>query len=273
MTRKIEDILNNCLERLFRGESIRDCLESYPEQASELELLLRTSVTIIQTSSAIQPAPQFKTRVRSQFEAILRQGGVKAEKAKIPLWGRKWAVAVASVVLVFLVGIGITAASTSVLPDESLYSVKLSAEQARLALTLSDAGKAKLHIQFAERRAGEVAEMARQGKSEKILVLAEQVANHLGKVYEAEKTGEIEQGTPRALAPPPDKGAEDYSAVGGYVKELTKMLDESRGRSLRILESALEEAPPRAKPSLQQAIEEIRADYDEALFKIESGSN
>jgi hypothetical protein len=140
-------------------------------------------------------------------------------------------------------------------------------------------GKAKLHIRFAERRAAEIAEMACQGKSDKISALTEQTADHLGKVCVAEREKKIRQegrkATHQPAVPPPApaEGTEDYSVVGGHEEELKIMLNESRARSLNILENALEEAPPAAKPNLQKAIENIAKDYDRTISIIESGSS
>ena len=67
--------------------------------------------------------------------------------------------------LLLLTG-GVTAASSSSLPGELLYPVKIASERTRLALTLSDIGKAKLEVTFAERRAKEIAELARKGKAD-----------------------------------------------------------------------------------------------------------
>jgi len=48
------------------------------------------------------------------------------------------------------------------------------------------------------------------------------------------------------------------------------MLRESRWRSLDTLENALNETPERTKPSLERAIEDVRQDYEETLFLLES---
>jgi len=280
MARKVEDILDNCLERMFKGESIEDCLKNYPERASELEPLLKASAAFIRKSAAIQPAPELKARTRSQLQELLYAKREK-KREKIPIWHRKWAVAMTTVLVIAFAGIGIVVASTNALPDEPFYPIKLAAEQVRLSLTFSDMDKGRLNIQFAERRVEEIAEMARQGKNDKIPVLVEQVANHLDKVYLAEKTREIERKGPKVLVPPPsappplpsDGGAEDYSVVGGYPEGLMIILNESRARSLNTLKGALEEAPLAAKPNLQQAIEDIKGDYDVTLFNLERVSS
>jgi hypothetical protein len=277
MTRKIEDILDNCLERIFKGESIADCLKAYPEQASELEPLLKTSLVFVQRSSAIQPDAEFKARVHSRLQAVLYAKQEEAERrARIPIWHRRWALAMTAILGFLLIGVGTLAASAYALPDESLYPVKLAGEQVRLKLAFSDIDKAKLHIQFAERRAGEMVEMARQGKSDKIFMLTEQVANHLDKVYVMEQPSEVEEKGPKMPAPTPapvpSEGAEAYSEGKG-TEELEAMLSQSRAKSLDALRNALDKAPEKLKPVLRQAIENMEEDYDRTISIIESGSS
>jgi hypothetical protein len=276
---KIEDILDNCLERLFKGESIEDCLGDYPWQASELEPLLKTSLALLQKSTAIQPNPEFKAKVGSQLQGMLRAKREKAEGKTIgPIWRRRWAVAMSTVLVVLLAGIGTVAASADALPDEPLYAVKLATEQARIALAFSDTDKAELHIQFAERRATEIAEMASQGESGEIPALTEQVANHLDKVYEVEETQEFEEGGPKMLAPAPAPApvpdsagkAEDDTERGEPEEKLKTLLGESRARSLSVLQAALTKTPEGAQSSLEQAIRDVEQDYGEALSKLEN---
>jgi len=275
MTRKIEDILDNCLESIFKGESIDDCLKAYPEQAPELEPLLKTSLVFMQRSSAIQPDPEFKARLGSQLQAMLYAKQKKAERrARIPVWQRRWALAMTAILGFLLIGVGTLAASAYALPGGSLYPVKLAEEQVKVTLAFSDIDKAKLHIQFAERRAGEMVEMARQGKGDEIFMLTEQVANHLDKVYVMEKTPEVEveEKGPKMLAPAPSEGAEAYSK-GRDAEELETVLGRSWAKSLAALRNALDKAPEELKPVLQQAIEDMEEDYNKTISIIESGSS
>jgi hypothetical protein len=271
--KKIEDILNNCLERMFDGESIEDCLRDYPWQASELEPLLKTSFALLQKSAAIQPDPEFKARVHSHLQGMLY---AKRERAGIPIWRRKWAVAMTTVLVILLAGMGTVAASANALPDESLYTVKLATEQTRVALAFSDMDKAELHIRFAERRATEIAEVARQGKSDEIPMLTGQMAGHLDKVVVAEKTRQAGERGPKLLAPAPvlpsasSEESEDRGEVEeGYVGELKVMLSDSRARSVNVLQTALAEIPKETKPALEQAIEDVANDYDETISDLE----
>lgn len=263
MAQKIDDIFNDCLERLFKGQSIEDCLRCYPQQASALEPLLRTSLVLLQGSAGIKPAPEFKARLHSQLQAKLQARKEKAErKAIIPIWRRGWAVAMACVLVVLLSGVGMVFASADALPEEPLYLVKLATEQARLSLAFSDQRKAELHIRFAERRATEMAEMARQGRQKEISILVGQIAAHLGKVSEVKAGARLAMEEPAVLVP---QGSQGKGQEG-----LKNRVNMSRSRTLTLLRAALVEAPQEARSSLEEAIEEVARDYDRVLLNLES---
>ena len=70
--REFNHTFDECLERLLTGgETIEQCLRSYPEQAEELEPLLKTALAA-RKASAIQPRPEFRDRARHQFHLALR---------------------------------------------------------------------------------------------------------------------------------------------------------------------------------------------------------
>ncbi|MCD6599302.1 MAG: hypothetical protein J7L19_01845 [Dehalococcoidia bacterium] len=275
MNQKLENILDKCLDRMFNGESIETCLNAYPEQASELGPLLKTSHVIIQKSSAIQPAPEFKARVYSRLRAMSYAKQEKTERSKrIPIWHRKWLLAVASVLVVLLVGVGTVAASTSALPGKPLYPIKLTGEHIQLTLAFSNIDKAKLHIQFSERRAIEIAEMANQGKDDTIFALTEQFVSHLQQIYEIDNVDELMWDgvkTPAATSALPEE-AEIFDERGNK-EELRVMLSNSREESLFALGNALAKAPESTKASLQQAIEIATREYDKALYNLEKHSD
>ncbi len=278
MTRKIEDIFNNCLERMFKGESVEDCLGAYPEQSPELESLLQASCALAKRASAIEPGPEFKAQVHQRLQAMLYAEQKKLEeRARIPVWHRRWALAMTAVLGFLLIGIGAVGAAASTLPDETLYPVKLATEQVKLTLAFSDMDKAMMHIQYAERRADEMVQMARQGKSDKITMLTGQIASHLERIPVMEEAQEVSEGRVKAPAPPaaapaPRSEAGAYSK-GTEIDELKAALSQSRAKNLSALRNALGKAPEKLKPVLQQAIENMEEDYNKTIFIIESGSN
>jgi len=181
MARKLDDIFNECYERMRMGESLESCLMRYPEHAAELEPLLKTTFDIGRRASYIQPRPEFKHWSRVRLEGAQHYAGQQRQPAKPSLfsWRQSWAVAVTAVLVLLLTGGSTVAASSDALPDEPLYPVKLATEQVRLAFAISDTSKAELHTQLAETRAAEIEAMADQGKTEYAAIAAEKLANQL----------------------------------------------------------------------------------------------
>jgi hypothetical protein len=178
---------------------------------------------------------------------------------------------VLTVALVILIaGVGTAAASSDALPDETLYPVKLATEQARLAFTFSDAGKANLHAQLAENRASEIAVMASQGKTEQIAIVTEKLVIHLEKADAAIKRVEKTEAKQFIAIPKETFTAPEPSAVPKprEVKEaeqLKESLKESVSKNIAVLEDALEaeDMPDEAKPALQRAIDVSKKSYEE----------
>ena len=69
---QFDNILDECLERLLtKGETLEQCLESYPKQAAELRPLLETALAT-KRASTIQPHPEFRARAAYQFRSALQ---------------------------------------------------------------------------------------------------------------------------------------------------------------------------------------------------------
>jgi len=154
-----------------QGESVEQCLARYPEQAAELAPLLQLAAATQKTSSAVQPRPEFKERSRYEIQAQLHGKERKTEPKKTSFvgWMPRWAVAVASVILIFLIaGTGTVAASTSSMPDDTLYPVKLATERVRLGLSRGDINKARVNVRLADRRVKEIVYLAKKGDSQRL---------------------------------------------------------------------------------------------------------
>src|SRR4030042_6853869 len=108
MARKLDDIFNECYERIRSGESLESCLRSYPQHRPELEPLLRTTFDIGRRISYIHPRPEFKHWAQVRFESAMRypRQQAKAEATPASTWWRPaWAVAV-TVVLILILSTG-----------------------------------------------------------------------------------------------------------------------------------------------------------------------
>ena len=163
---EFENILNECLERLIKGETVEQCLGGYPEQALELEPLLRTAQAT-REASAIMPRAEFKARARYEFRSALH-AEVSQKTRPVSVFRRGWVMAL-MVIGILLVSGGSTAlAAGNSMPDSPLYPVKLATEQVQLALTSSAVDKAQLCAALADRRVVEIIYLADKGDAEQV---------------------------------------------------------------------------------------------------------
>ncbi len=107
MTEAFDKILDECIDRINRGEEIEDCLASYPEHAEELEPLLRAMLDT-QVAYRFTPSPMTKKAARQRFNAALEERARRHEERRpvfpwVLGWSKAW-VTVAAVLLVALIG-------------------------------------------------------------------------------------------------------------------------------------------------------------------------
>ena len=152
----LEDILNECIDRLRRGATVDDCLEAYPSQAAELRPLLMTVQAV-------------QARASQQHRRVpWLVGPIKA-----------WA-ATAAMMVVFLGGFGVVQASSGTVPGNVLYPVKRTVERVQLAWPLqSDEAKARLSERLASRRADELAKVIDRGHVAKAEHLSERITHNI----------------------------------------------------------------------------------------------
>jgi hypothetical protein len=222
MAERFENILDECLERLCQGESVEQCLARYPEQAAELEPLLRVAVATQKTSSAVKPRTEFKERSRYEIQSQLHDKARKTEPKKTSFvgWMPRWAVAVVSVILVFLVaGTGTVAASTSSMPDDTLYPVKLATERVRLGLSRGDINKARVSVRLVDRRVKEIIYLAKKGDSRRLnkaLLRLEGHMEDIDRLIEAnEGRPKVQEALTALKALLEERAAENEAAIEG----------------------------------------------------------
>lgn len=270
VTKKLENIFNECLERILLGEDIESCLMSYPEEAAELEPLLRTAFDVGRRASSIQPRPEFKAWARFRLEGAQIYAGQQRHGTRADLfnWRRGWALALTAVLVVLLSSAGTAAASSDALPDETLYPVKLATEQVRIAFAFSDAGKANLHSQLAEDRAWEISVMAREGKTEQVAVVTRRLEEHLNKANFAVRKVEraairqfISVPEETAASPEPSVIPESAEDEARDAKQLKGLVEGSASGNVALLEDALENTPEQTRPALQRAIDISKKSY------------
>lgn len=255
MTRRFDDILNECIEQVLQGENVEHCLQRYPEQAAELEPLLRVAATARETSSAVEPRPEFKARTRYEIQSRLHSKDRKAEVKRTSMvgWMPRWVVVTACLALVLVfAGTGTVAASSDSVPGERLYAVKTAAEQIQWKLTFSQKAKARLQARFAERRAWEMAQLARKGRTGQLESLASRFAAHLAK---------MEQLAEQIRASDPEDGER--------ISELRQVLYTNMARDLVMLDAAEAKAPWRSRTAIVVAKFRLMQEYDKAIDALD----
>jgi hypothetical protein len=111
MMNDFSKILDECIDRLNRGESIDSCLADYPDSAEQLRPLLQTAFTM-RDASRFVPSASAKRAARERFNAALQGLVQKRDKSQLRLpWfqGRSivWATAAAVLVIAVIVYLGI----------------------------------------------------------------------------------------------------------------------------------------------------------------------
>jgi len=183
---RFNDILSECLDRILKRETVEQCLLKYPDEAQELAPLLRTALAA-RVASNIQPRAEFKARARYEFQSALSEMQEKKKRGS-PFffwrwqWSTGWSAALAVIVVVVLGGGGSIVASAGSMPDNPLYSLKLMTEDVRLALTFSNAGKAELNAEYADRRAGEILYLAGSANPQDVHLAAVRLNNNLEEI-------------------------------------------------------------------------------------------
>ena len=194
MNGTVDDILNECIERLAAGETVEQCLASYPDHAVELEPMLRTSAATMNVAAAITYRPEAKQRSRYNFTAAvadrqreanrgwlgraIRPSGWRAKLA------RTAAVALGVVVLGTGSAYGATVASEDSVPGDPLYAVKTLKEDISLRMPKSDLALAKEHAHLANVRTEELGALIDRGRMEQANKQVVRVTYHLNSCAE-----------------------------------------------------------------------------------------
>ena len=177
---RMDDILNECIDRLARGETVEACLARYPEHAPELRPLLLVARATLTATAQITPRAEFRMAARHRFlDALAARHAREREAFLSGPWLRRWGAVTAGVALLVVIGSGTVAAAETSLPLEPLYTVKQATEAFQVALAPEGSAKAKVYAQLAARRLEEISTLARQGDVQSVDQLTSQFEGHL----------------------------------------------------------------------------------------------
>lgn len=168
----IEDALQASLRMAAGGATVEECLQAYPHYASELRSAL--AITGALATQVAQPAPVRPAGdIAAQRQAFVSSASATRRAARTrppnggwlaalaglfrqPAWARAAALLVVVLLTLGFSRVAVTAASDA-LPGDTLYPVKLAAEQARLLVTPDDSQRASLRAEFDQNRREEAA--------------------------------------------------------------------------------------------------------------------
>ena len=174
--RDLSGALQECLEAVKEKRNLQEVLRRYPADREELIGMLRLSVDL-QAMGAPLADPAFRLRTRNRMLALAAQRR-RADHERFLQWlprrvGRL-ALAGAAALVPIAAGFTVAAASNNSLPGDPLYGVKLGVERAEVAITFDSAARARLELQFAERRLNEAQRLYAMGRTTDAVALVNQ---------------------------------------------------------------------------------------------------
>lgn len=186
MSAVVDDVLNECIERLAAGETVQECAARYPDYAADLEPLLQTSAIAVRAAASIAYRPDAKRRSLYKLTAALddraragrsrRFGFLTGWRGKLT---RTAAIVLSVGVLATGTAFGAARASQDSVPGDPLYAVKTLREDISLRIPKSDMARAKEHAHLATVRTDEIAALIDRGRFEQANALVVRVTYHL----------------------------------------------------------------------------------------------
>ncbi len=174
MSREFVETLDECVERLTKGESIQSCLNRYPMYAEELRPLLEVAASTIRAAENVRPDLAARERNFQRFSQAISTTARRREE-RSPWW-QPWKsrgfTHLARPVLVGFMAIALlttgvgatTAASSNSVPGEPLYWVKATRESVESRLPRSSEDRASYEAKLAQVRGDEVNKLIQRGQ-------------------------------------------------------------------------------------------------------------
>jgi hypothetical protein len=167
--RPFDSVLDECLDRLRRGETVEACLNRYPAQADQLRPLLITAARLPNVPwpqprvAAVQTNEQRMLAALAQVE--LRPAATPRRRRAIPWRSPLVMMRPVALVVILLFSMVLTvAAASAAIPGDTLYAVKRAWEGARLSLAADEFSRQQLASEFAQERRQEVAALMGLGR-------------------------------------------------------------------------------------------------------------
>jgi hypothetical protein len=151
-------LLQECLDRLERGETMDQVLAQYPDQRKELGQLLAVA-TSLQRAAPKMPDTA-RARVRYELQGAMR---ANAPARGMPLW-QTWVLRVAlSLVVVLALGGGTLAAAAESAPGRPLFPARAALNETRARIITDPGTVIVLHLELAQDRVEDVRILKQRG--------------------------------------------------------------------------------------------------------------
>lgn len=262
MSQNIEDIFDQYVDSLLSGNDLPACVQDESDMTAMLAPLLQTSELVARQLRTVQPSPRFRmaaqTRMRSLFFARLARRESRPGFLSV-WWQQRWATAMATAMVLCLAGLGVLAASFNALPSGFFYPVKVTSEQARLALSTSEYERAQLRLEYTERRLSEMTSMADRGDAETAVLLAGEVTRLI-----------VQTATSAVFDVPVVEGSSTMVSADNSAVAPIAVLNADRTESLAILECVLAAAPDDMKPEIERLMTELSREFDLTIAHLET---
>ena len=261
-TIELDSLLDDCLDRMRRGEDLESCLTSHPDHAEELRslLIVATDLTQIEVPRTSQQAKEAgRQRMFAAFEA--GQSTVSKSNQTIPVsivgiiryleqvqamiqqnLSKEFLVmhkAVIAIVLVLVMLFGGSAASAYAaqgsLPGDALYPMKAAIEDVSADFSMDSTSEVRLYLRLAEKRIAEIESLAAEGRYEDMEKAVERFESHIEKAIVGLLV--VAQGNP------------------AEAKALAATLGELMERHAQVLLALMVAAPDEVQATFEDAVE------------------
>jgi len=159
--RPIEDIFNECYEKMLSGISVEEIIRQYPDHAKEIKELL----SVVRNVKDVEPLKVSEEKLISCLIKVGEEIQKTKENSFLARIDRvfffpsvAWARGFAVVLAIVFVAWGTMNVSAGSVPGDPLYLVKLMTERVKYFMTINPEGRMELKIVFSQRRSKELVE-------------------------------------------------------------------------------------------------------------------
>ncbi|OGS20085.1 MAG: hypothetical protein A2252_08640 [Elusimicrobia bacterium RIFOXYA2_FULL_39_19] len=157
----IENILDECINCLQRGEPLESCLQAYPDYAQELEPLLLIAQKLDISAAKQQNQNDLENALSGMRVAFTQDPAGKTDPGLFSrLVYSSFFMGLTAACMLVITGLTAGYMTSKALPGETLYPAKLFFEKMDMEYLTAKNERAEKNIELADRRLGEVRKVA-----------------------------------------------------------------------------------------------------------------